>query len=50
MAGAGYTREQTSEISETFAYLFSTNYERDKEERQYWTHRGWDDAHDGIWK
>jgi hypothetical protein len=50
MAGAGYTREQTHDISEKFAYLFSSNYETDKEERQYWTNRGWDDAHGGIWK
>jgi hypothetical protein len=48
MAAAGFTREQTSDISETFAYLFSSNYKTDKAERQYWTYRG--DAHDGIWK
>jgi hypothetical protein len=50
MAGAGYTREQTHDRSETFAYLFSSNYATDKADRQYWTYRGWDDAHDGIWK
>jgi hypothetical protein len=50
MAGAGYTREETHDRSETFAYLFSSNYATDKVERQYWTYRGWDDAHDGIWK
>ncbi|MGH6813131.1 MAG: hypothetical protein ACREDM_12615, partial [Methylocella sp.] len=49
MAGAGYTRERTSDISETFAYFYSRNYKTDMAERKYWTYRGWDDAHDGIW-
>ncbi|MGH6838380.1 MAG: hypothetical protein ACREDT_06205 [Methylocella sp.] len=50
MAGAGYTREHTSDNSETFSYLFSSNYYTDMEERKYWIYRGWDDAHDGILK
>jgi len=50
MAGAGYTRQGTIDISETFASLFSSNYEKDKFERKYWTSRGWDDAHFGAWK
>ncbi|MGH6811578.1 MAG: hypothetical protein ACREDM_04295 [Methylocella sp.] len=50
MAGAGYTREQTSNISETFAYFYSGNYKTGMVERKYWTYRGWDDAQDGTWK
>ena len=50
MAGAGYTREGTIYISETFARGYSSNYERDKVPRKTWTSRGWDDAHSGIWK
>jgi hypothetical protein len=50
MAGAGYSRERTIDISETFSYLYSSNYVKDKFERKYWTSRGWDDAHSGAWK
>jgi hypothetical protein len=50
MAGASYSKWETTMISESFAWGFSSNYERDKSERKYWTTRGWDDAHAGIWK
>ena len=50
MAGAGYTREQTIDISEIFAWFYSSNYEKDKFERPYWTSSGWEDAYLGTWK
>jgi len=50
MAGAGYTREMTGFISESFASRYSSNYLTDMAERKEWTNRGWDDAHAGVWK
>ncbi|ACK51172.1 hypothetical protein Msil_2238 [Methylocella silvestris BL2] len=50
MAGAGFSREETINISENFSYYYSSNYEKDRFERKYWTSRGWNDAHFGAWK
>jgi len=50
MAGAKYSKEVTHLISEGFASVWSSNYDTDREERKYWTSKGWDDGHSGKWK
>ena len=50
MAGAGYSRQDTIDISEAFSWAYSSNYIKDKFQRKYWTSCGWDDAHFGAWK
>ncbi len=50
MAGGGFSRETTITISERFASYYSSNYEKERFQRKYWTSRGWDDAHSGAWK
>lgn len=48
MAGAGYGRDPTVIIAQTYAYFRSIN---SYDERAIaWTRRGWDDAHRGLWR
>lgn len=50
MAGAGYTLEETYAIAEGYALLFSSNRFDYWSRGRPWVERGWEDAHQGLWK